>query len=99
MARRARNCRGEHEPVRLEFCGCVFDECPVGILEREPWILDAWEEFVLFKAFGTLPRAGGLDDQTAWVIEAMLVFEEEITRIGQRTMETEDGKRFRGKRR
>ena len=96
--KRARNCRGRHGEVRLEFFGRVFSECPMGVIEREPWIVEAWEEFVFFKSFGALPKAGGLDDQSAWLVEAMLAIEQEVARIGANISETEHGKRFgRGK--
>jgi len=85
---------GRYGDVRLEFCGRVFCECPVGILIREPWILDAWEDFVLFKAFGTLPKAGGLDDQPAWLVSAMFAFEREIARIQREMREKRDGEGF-----
>ena len=76
---RARNCRGEHRPVRLSFGKEVFERCPAG--EIRSAAVNWWNEFSLCRNFGVLPCAGGLDDQPARTVQAFTVIMRELARI------------------
>lgn len=90
---RARNCQNRYKRVYLEFSGQIFFECPVGLLKREPWIQQAWEDFLYAKSFSALPKSGGTDDQPAWLISAMLIIESELARLQSNKVEFEYDKK------
>jgi len=78
---RERNCLGDRGGPALEFSGRVFYECPARLLLREPWVLDAWNDYVMLERFGLPPRSGGTDQMPNRAVQALLLVAGELDRI------------------
>lgn len=92
-----RSCETHLSPYGDDFEGYVIpSRCPRSQVDGDA--LEAWDALARFKDGGVLPAPGAWDDQAAWWVAWVRVFEAEAARVAIEEAERQEKKARRAAR-